>query len=297
MYFLKKYKLGIKNTYREGIPFSEKCLKDIGFQFREIINFFLNGFKRKTLLVYPDFPSSKTVIRKLCRALNINLTNKLNRRFNWALYYEDETFRKKYASLETLNNLKVVNLYSRDISKLHVDKIHQEVFGYNTQVDPLAYQGKGVKKSDINARHDGQVLDFPLAEKEGNCIYQKLINNQVNEEEVLDMRIPVINYKIPLLYLKYRKVTERFVNSTTRTYLVEIDEQLTRKEQEQVIDFARKMNLEYGEFDILRDLDDKKIYIVDVNNTPFGPPSNISDTEGKKAIKILALAFRDAFLK
>ena len=67
-------------------------------------------------------------------------------------------------------------------------------------------------------------------------------------------------------------------------------------EQAQVIEFAKKMNLDYGEFDVLRDLDDKKIYIVDVNNTPFGPPSNISGSEGKKAISILAKAFREAFL-
>ena len=56
------------------------------------------------------------------------------------------------------------------------------------------------------------------------------------------------------------------------------------------------MRLEYGELDILRDLDNKKIYIVDVNNTPFGPPANISAAQGKEAIRILAEAFEEAFL-
>jgi hypothetical protein len=118
----------------------------------------------------------------------------------------------------------------------------------------------------------------------------------VNEEEVLDMRVPIINSGIPLLYLKHRKVTERFQNTTTRTELAELGEHLSDAEQEQVLDFAGKMKLEYGELDILRDLDDRRIYIVDVNNTPFGPPANISNKQGEEAINILANAFKKAFL-
>jgi len=296
MYFLKKYNRGIKNRYRENIPFTEKVIKDLGFQFGEAINFLRNGFKHKTLLVYPDFPSSKTVIRKICRRLNINLTNRIDRKFNWALYYEDDTFRTKFEPLESLDNIKAVNLQSRDISKMHVDQIHQETFGYNTQVDPLTYQGIGVKKSNINARHDGEVLDFPIAEAEEGYIYQRLINNQITDFEVLDMRVPIVNFRIPLLYLKYRKVTERFRNTTTRTLRADPNEHLSAVEQKTIIEFARKMKLEYGELDILRDLDDKRIYIVDVNNTPFGPPANISRKQGKEAITILANTFREQFL-
>ena len=296
MYFLSKYKHGIKNTYRENIPFSEKVIKDIGFQLLEVLNFVLNGFKRKTLLVYPDFPSSKTVIRKICRVLNINLTNKIGRNFNWVLYYEDETFRSKFQPLEALEKYTIVNLHSRDISKVYLEQIHQDVFGYNTVIDPLTYTGKGVKKSNINAKHDGQVIEFPVADKEDGFVYQKLINNQVNEEEVLDMRVPIINSGIPLLYLKHRKVTERFQNTTTRTELAELGAHLSDAEQEQVFDFAGKMKLEFGELDILRDLDNKRIYIVDVNNTPFGPPANISNKQGEAAINMLANAFKKAFL-
>ena len=296
MYFLSKYRRGIKNTYRENIPVSEKLLKDIGFQLLEVLHFALNGFQRKTLLVYPDFPSSKTVIRKICRVLNINLTNRIGRNFNWVLYYEDETFRSQFLPLEALGEYRIVNLHSRDISKVYVEQIHLKVFGYNTLIDPLTYTGKGVKKSNINAKHDGQVIEFPVADTEDGFVYQKLINNQVNEEEVLDMRVPIINSEIPLLYLKHRKVTERFKNTTTRTELAELGKHLSDAEQAQVIEFADKMKLEFGELDILRDLDDKRIYIVDVNNTPFGPPANISRKQGAAAINILARAFKKAFL-
>jgi len=296
MYFLGQHHRGIKNTYRENIPFSEKLIKDLGFQIREIINFVLNGLTRKTLLVYPDFPSSKTVIRKICRRLNINLTNKIDRKYTWVLYYEDETFRTRFEKLEALQDRAVVNLHSRDISKTYIERVHWEIFGYNTEIDPMNYSGVGVRKSNLNARHDGEVLDFPISATEANSVYQKLIDNKVNETEVLDMRVPIINYKIPLLYLKYRMLSERFKNTTTRTEMVNINEHLSTEEQKQIIEFARKKNLEYGELDVLRDSRDKRIYIVDVNNTPFGPPANISKTQGKEAVKILANAFREAFL-
>jgi hypothetical protein len=44
---------------------------------------------------------------------------------------------------------KVINLYSRDISKQFIDNIHKYVFGYSTIIDPLTYKGKIVKKNDI----------------------------------------------------------------------------------------------------------------------------------------------------
>jgi hypothetical protein len=31
------------------------------------------------------------------------------------------------------------------------------------------------------------------------------------------------------------------------------------------------MGLDYGELDVLRDADDGRLYVVDVNTTPFGP--------------------------
>jgi len=54
--------------------------------------------------------------------------------------------------------------------------------------------------------------------------------------------------------------------------------------------------LDYGELDVLRDNDNGKIYIVDVSNTPWGPPNNISNKEGKIALIKLADTFRKGFL-
>ena len=41
--------------------------------------------------------------------------------------------------------------------------------------------------------------------------------------------------------------------------------------------------------------DDGKIYVVDVNNTPQGPPKNISKKEGVKAISQMAERFKELY--
>jgi len=45
------------------------------------------------------------------------------------------------------------------------------------------------------------------------------------------------------------------------------------------------MALDYGELDVLRNKNDGKIYIVDVNNTPQGPPANTEKEQGIEAIR------------
>ena len=49
--------------------------------------------------------------------------------------------------------------------------------------------------------------------------------------------------------------------------------------------FCAKIGMDYGEVDVLRDRDDGRIYIVDANNTPSGPPSPISDSDGNIAVR------------
>jgi hypothetical protein len=47
---------------------------------------------------------------------------------------------------------------------------------------------------------------------------------------------------------------------------------------------------------VLRDRDDGRTYIIDANNTPTGPSYRLSSAELRRAVNILALAFRDEFL-
>ena len=51
------------------------------------------------------------------------------------------------------------------------------------------------------------------------------------------------------------------------------------------------MALDLGELDVLRDASTGRIFIVDVNSMPFGPPRPISLKDGVRAVTLYADAF------
>ncbi|WP_234369056.1 hypothetical protein [Brumimicrobium mesophilum] len=288
--FRTKYR-GYFNKYHENMPIFEVITKDISYFNLLIKNYFRNGKKSKTILVSPEYPSRSSTIYKIGKVLGYNITNKPTKNIELGVYWENTTFRKDFQFLETLaKTKKIINLHSRDISKQHIDKIHNEVFGYSSIVDPLIYEGEIVKKNDLNAKHDGEILLGPIDKIEDGFIYQILIDNKHSENLVMDIRVPVVNKVLDFAYIKYRDISERFKNTTTNTVLEPIDNVLSADEIKLLNEYCAKLNLEYGELDVLRNKNDNKIYVVDVNNTPNGPPSNISSKDGKTALNKIANA-------
>jgi hypothetical protein len=59
------------------------------------------------------------------------------------------------------------------------------------------------------------------------------------------------------------------------------------------------MGLDFGELDILRDNDDGRIYIVDVNNTPSGPRRGVhmQEADYDQFFSTLTGAFKESFAK
>jgi len=284
---------GVFNSYKKKKSFIEMILKDLNHIFLYIRQFINNGFKTKTLLVYPDYPGSGTTIYKVGKLLNYNITNKLCNNPKAIIFWEDKTFKDQFHSLEKYNQKQtVVNYHSRDISKTYVDSIFTQVFGYSTSINPLTYTGKIVAKSDINAAHDGKILDAPIATTQKNTVYQLLIDNSFDETSVLDIRIPIVSTTLDFVYLKYRQKNERFKNTTITTKIDAIAHIFSKEEIKQINDFVKKISLDYGELDILRDNQTNKIYIVDVNDTPHGPPANTSKSDKKIALNKIAEAFK-----
>jgi hypothetical protein len=191
----------------------------------------------------------------------------------------------------------IINATCLDISKANVSRHFSAVFGYSCDVDPFNYYGPCVEKSDENARHDGHIVTAPVLRRRAGAVYQRVINNVVQAELVEDIRVPVINGIVPLVYLKYRPITIRFDSSrNTIVRLCLAEEVLSREEVRNIGKFATSIGLDYGELDVLRDRDDGRIYIVDANNTPTGPSFRLPSAELRRAVNILALAFRDEFL-
>jgi hypothetical protein len=299
MYFLKKYRRGVKNKYRRGIPVSEAAFKDLLLWFRELRFYVRNGGRHRTLLVYPHFPSRGSTIYKLAGEMGFNVTNNLTRDYEMAVYWEYLTFRKEYAELEAVagKELKrVVNLHSRNIGKKYTDQVFGEVFGYSVGLDPLSFRGVCVRKSDINAKHDGTIILCPVAHVEEGFVYQKLVDNSWGDDSVMDIRVIVIKTVLPHLFLKFRKRDVRFKNISENPRLVPTSQTLRPEEVEKINLFVQRIGLEYGELDVLRDKGDGKIYIVDVNNTPQGPPKHTKRADKKKIFRIMKDAFAAHFL-
>lgn len=297
MYFLSKYKRGILNKYHREMPPFERFTKDLSEAVLMVKQWFKNGLKSKSILCYPHFPSRGSTIYKIAKNLGYTVTNKPNRPFERVVYWEYLTFREEYQLVEKLNkDYQVINLHNRDISKERVDRIHQQVFGYNTKIDPTQYRGRAVRKSDINAIHNYQVIECPIDRIGPGDFYQMLINNEVeNGTRVEDIRVPVIKGTIDFVYLKHRSINERFKNPIYCKPRP-IGELLSKDEIVNLNTFIAEFALEFGEMDVLRNRDDGKIYVIDVNNTPQGPPSGISKNDSLWAIQKMAETFEQRFI-
>ncbi|MDQ6770676.1 MAG: hypothetical protein M3Z54_11900, partial [Gemmatimonadota bacterium] len=51
------------------------------------------------------------------------------------------------------------------------------------------------------------------------------------------------------------------------------------------------IGMDFGELDVLRDRNSGKIYVVDANNTPAGPPTVLSKQDSARALHILLESF------
>lgn len=229
---------------------------------------------RKTILFYPEFPTSGAIYY-ICLFLGYNVTNNPEAPFDICIKWKDATFSPKDYVLFRLSvqnpNPSIVNINCENISKSYVDRVFQSAFGYSVIIDPLTYTGQCVMKSDLNGQHDGKIISCPIDVVEPNIVYNKLIDNEVEDGKVLLLRVPVFKYIIPFVYLKYFPVEHRFGRSfahLSSARLAEVQDVFSEAETSKILYFCQKLGLDYGELDILRDRNDRRLYIVDANNTP-----------------------------
>jgi hypothetical protein len=266
--FLKRIKKGIKAKYdefmfwkmRSRIPFSLRFLKACA----------KSNFKCKTLLAYPEKPKIYHVIYEICKNTGWRITNNPNKKADLAIFFEDTTVRKHRKEIDEIEKrMPVLNSKCYDISKKTVDKIFKDVFGYEMSVDPRTHDGVCVRKSDTNAVHDGKVIQCP-AEPEDGFVYQKLVDTDLGDGRVMDMRIHIFKNNIPFVLKRYKNTDDIF-HMTIGAEIAETKDLLSEDEQKKIIEYCKRIGLDYGELDALRDNNDEKLYIVDVNNTPAGP--------------------------
>ena len=251
-------------------------------------------FKNNTILFYPHLPHHRTVIYKVCKSLGLKIITNPEKQYDILFYWDDSTYSEKINI--TPKSALSINLGCTDISKVNVDKVFEEVFGYSLIINPETYSGDCVIKSDMNALHDGRIIKCPVEIITKDMVYQKIIDNSFDENYVKDIRVPVFKDSIPFVYFKFKKYEDRFTNKIDHVEVHNTSEVLTNEEVNSIISFAGKIKLDYGELDILRDNKDGKIYIIDVNKTPWGPPATISKEKHKEVLKTMCDVFLEKFL-
>lgn len=242
---------------------------------------------------YPDVPEALGYsIAKVCAQIGLKMTQEASTGALLGVHWKDDTF----TDAPPPTTFKVLNANCRDISKVKVEQVFESVFGYPIAVDPLTYVGRAACKSNINAAHDGTVIECPINQTEPGRVYEKLVDNAVSDYLVEDIRIPVVGTRLPFAYLKRRFIKERFSNSNRSIKRVPIDSVISEREQELILRFAAEMGLDWGEVDAMRDRGDGRLYLVDVNKTPGGPPTRMAFFPKIAAVNALAEAFEAEFI-
>lgn len=198
-------------------------------------------------------------------------------------------------------DLAALNSGCADISKSRVMRINKEVFGYGYELDPLTHHGPMAAKSDRNGKHDGRVVEGPLAPEDVDprLVYQRLIDASADADAdadamVQDFRVCVVGEEIPYVLRKQRPAEIRF--SRTHYSAEPAPDEFTAEERAKLTAFSRRFGLDLGEIDVLRDAGDGRIYVVDVNNTPHSPPFVMPTLKAIPCMHGAADAFERQFL-
>jgi hypothetical protein len=198
-------------------------------------------------------------------------------------YFEDATWGPGASSGST----PFVNGACTDVSKSHVARVFEIVFGYPLAVDPQTSNGELVEKSEFNGAHDGRVISGSAPPREG-YVYQKLIETG-DQDFVEDLRTPCVAGEPVVVFIKRRLRRSRFANQNASVSLADPRQIFSPTERANIKTFARAMNLDWGGLDILRDRVSGRIYIVDVNKTDM-PPLALPFADKMRAISKLGAA-------
>ncbi len=260
------------------------------------IGFALFGEKNKTgytINCYPHKPWPTYTLWNMTHVCGFKLT-KIHNPQGPTILFKDSTIID--ATTLPPEASKWINGKCLDISKSTVAKIFTEVTHRNLSVDPEKYHGTMVKKSERNASHDGQIIEGPIANPNPKYVYERLIDNKINNtNEIEDLRVVIVGSQIPLAYKIHRSIHDRFKSFGKNTIMTITNDVLSKKEQEEILAIAKNIYLDFGEMDVLRDKTDHQIYVVDINKTTVSPPADLSYSQRIKALRVIGTAFQEEF--
>lgn len=204
-----------------------------------------------------------------------------------AFHFDDSTWSPAAAPFAG----RTINGACSDISKSHVNRLFAQVFGYRIGIAPMSWSGEAVEKSETNSMHDGRIVSCPVRPVAGRC-YQRLVRTS-HSGEVHDLRTACVGGRPVAVWVKTRTTADRFASGANlRVTSHAPAEMFSPAELDRIVAFNAAIGLEWGTLDILREVEDGRIYIVDVNKTDVGPVLQLPMREKIASTRALAAALR-----
>jgi hypothetical protein len=249
-------------------------------------------------LFFPEYPQLELyTIVAIFNRLDYFATQDPDSDFDFAVAWQDSTWVDTGPLLKQISETKcVVNLDCTDISKEYVEQISRDIFGYQTLVDPRVYDGVCVKKPNENAVERGKIIKCPIDAPETGYVYQRFIDAREQDGYKTEYRVPVTFDRLTCVYVQKKKFHHREAKTVPeRTHLQSPGQVFSTDEQAKIIEFCRRIGLDFGDLDVLRDFRDGRLYILDANKTGggFGLLNRFrwSIKNRKQAIKMVAEGF------
>lgn len=242
---------------------------------------------RRRLPAGPDPVIRSYLLWKVTKLLGVEIVPLADDPMPLAFHFHDTTVSR----IESPASARVLNDSCRDVSKRRVDRAMTATFGYGLALDPTMHSGPMVEKSDRNAAHDGVVIEGPIASPDPTKVYQRVVDNEIVPGIVEDWRSVIVAQTIPVVFRKRRRIHERFADVNLSAKAVPAESVFSDEECQQIIAFAGHIGLDMGMLDVVRDRRDGRIYVLDVNHTPFAPPKVARTPAGIRAIHRVASAF------
>ena len=204
-----------------------------------------------------------------------------------AFYFDDSTS----GAAPQVTAPRRFNFACTDISKSYVARVFEEVFGYPLTVDPTRVTGDIIEKPEKNGVHGGRIVLAPHIPREGYT-YQRVVETEDADGCCRDLRTPTCGGEPVVVWIKTKTPEGRFSINNRRAVLADPAEVYSPDELKRIKVFCGRMGLDWGGLDILRDRNDGRIYIVDVNKTDLGPVIALSWRDKVVSMARLAGALR-----
>jgi hypothetical protein len=244
----------------------------------------LSGRRRYRVLFTPDRPRPWYVVWSAATLAGAKFVRKPEEA-DAVFWFEDVTL----GAPPRVPGHRVLNAGVPDISKTNVAETFGRIAGYDLRLDPTTHQGPAVEKSELNGKHDGRMVQCPTAAQPGRS-YQRFIDSS-DGMTAYDYRTTIINRRPQFVLVKTKPATNRFSIHNVTVRFHELDRVFSKTEVELLTRFAEEMELDWGAFDVLRDRNTGRIYVVDVNKTDTGPAVDLSFRCREKLKRAISWAF------